>query len=457
MEETVQSIFDYIDNHFDDHVAEVQRYLQQPSVSAQNLGMQECAEMTAEYLRALGADARLVPLEGGHPVVYGTLRSNSSDKTLLIYNMYDVQPPEPMEGWSSPPWEAAIVDGKIIARGAFNSKGPLMAFVNAVQSIKAVTGDVPVNMILLVDGEEELGSLHLPQFIDAYQDELKQAEAMYGHMPSEMIKGRPQVILGFKGNAYFELEVKLREFDVHSMTAPVVRNPVWRLIWALNSMRGPDDRIVIDGFYENVRPPSQDDIDLLPGLVDLYGPEALAATYRVGDAYRVKLSGSDFVRELMFTPTLNIDGFLAGYTEPGSKTIVPASAMAKLDARLVPDMTVDEVLGKIRRHLDKSGFEDVEVRFLTGYGAAKTDVNSPVAQAAIRSIEKMGVKPTVAPLMPGSAPEAMFAEPPLSLPFAMSGLGHGWLMHSPNEYFEVEGVRACEKSAVAFLYEYAAT
>ena len=456
MEETVQSIFDYIDSHFDDHVAEVQRYLRQPSVSAQNLGMQECAEMTAEYLRALGADVRLVPLEGGHPVVYGTLRSNISDKTLLIYNMYDVQPPEPLEGWSSPPWEAAIVDGKIIARGAFNSKGPLMAFVNAVQSIKAVTGDVPVNMIFVIDGEEEMGSLHLPQFIEAYQDELKQAEAMYFHAPSETMKGRPQVMLGFKGTAYFELELKLWEFDVHSATAPVLQNPVWRLLWALNSMRGPDDRIVIDGFYDNVRPPSEEDIDLLPGLVDLYGPRGLASMFHIDERYRVNLTGPDFVRELMFTPTLNIDGFLAGYTGPGSKTIVPASAMAKLDARLVPDMTVDEVLGKIRRHLDKFGFEDVELRFVTGYGPAKTAVNSPVAQAAIRSIEKMGVEPAVAPLVPGSAPQVMFAEPPLSLPFAMSGLGHGFLLHAPNEYFEVEGVLACEKSAVAFLYEYAA-
>jgi acetylornithine deacetylase/succinyl-diaminopimelate desuccinylase-like protein len=457
MEETVQSIFDYIDGHFDDHLAEVQRYLRQPSVSAQNLGMQECAEMTAEYLRGLGADARLVPLEGGHPVVYATLRSNSSDKTLLIYNMYDVQPPEPLEGWSSPPWEAAIVDGKIIARGAINTKGPLMAFVNAVQSIKAVTGDVPVNMMFVIDGEEELGSLHLPQFIDAYQEELKQAEAMYFHMPSEMIKGQPQVILGFKGNAYFELELKLREFDVHSATAPVVRNPVWRLVWALNSMKGADDRIVIDGFYDNVRPPSQEDIDLLPGIVDVMGPETLASMYHLTDPYRVKLSGTDFVREFLFEPTLNIDGIIAGYTEPGSKTIVPASAMAKLDARLVPDMTVEEVLGKIRKHLDKCGFEDVEVRFVTGYGPAKTRASSPVAQAAVRSIEKMGLKPCVDPLVPGSAPEAMFARPPLSLPFAVSGLGHGFLMHSPDEYFEVEGVRACEKSAVAFLYEYAAT
>ena len=456
MEETVQSIFDYIDSHFDDHVAEVQRYLRQPSVSAQNLGMQECAEMTADYLRTLGADAQLVPLEGGHPVVYGTLRSNSSDKTLLIYSMYDVQPPEPLEGWNSPPWAAAIVDGKIIARGAFNSKGPLMAFVNAVQSIKAVTGDVPVNMIFVIDGEEEMGSLHLPQFIDAYQDELRRAQAMYFHMPSEMIKGRPQVILGFKGNAYFELEVKLREFDVHSGIAAVARNPVWRLVWALNSMRGADDRIVIDGFYDNARPPSQEDLDLLPGIVDVLGPEALAGMYRMNDPYSVNLAGPDFVRQVLFEPTLNIDGFLAGYTGPGSKTIVPASAIAKLDARLVPDMTVEEVLGKIRNHLDKCGFEDVEVRFVTGYGPAKTRASSAIAQAAIRSIEKMGVKPGVAPLVPGSAPEAMFAEPPLSLPFAMSGLGHGFLMHAPNEYFEVEGVRACEKSAVAFLYEYAA-
>ena len=159
-EDTLQQIFEYVDQHFDDHLAATQRYLRQPSISTENLGIQKCAEMTAEMLRDLGADARLVPLKGGHPVVYGHLTSRNSDRTLLVYGMYDVQPVDPLEAWDSPPFEARIVDGRIIARGAINTKGPLMAFIHAVHSIQAVTGDVPVNLIFLIDGEEELGSRH---------------------------------------------------------------------------------------------------------------------------------------------------------------------------------------------------------------------------------------------------------------------------------------------------------
>jgi len=453
-ENTIQQIYEYVDQHFDEHLAATQRYLRQPSVSAKSLGIQECAEMTAEMLRALGAEARLVPLEGGHPVVYGHLPSKSTDRTLLVYGMYDVQPVEPLEAWESPPFEANIVGDRIIARGAYNSKGPLMAFINAVHSIQAVTGDVPVNMIFLIEGEEELGSLHLPQFVEKHADELKAAEAMYFHFPTEMVKGYPQICLGFKGIAYFELEVRTLTTDTHSMAAPVVNNPVWRLLWALNSMRGADDRIVIDGFYENVRPPTDEDERLLMDLVDAWGPSAFKAMYGITQ-FREGLDGVDFVREEIFAPTLNIDGFLSGYTEAGVKTIVPASAMCKIDIRLVPDMTVQQMMDKVRAHLDRYGYEDIELRFVTGYDPAKTSSKEPVAQAAVRAVRGLKSDPKVVPMIPSSAPQAMFSAPPLNLPFVLSGLGHGWLMHAPNEYFEVEGLRICEKSAVAFLHEFA--
>ena len=280
-EDTLQQIFEYVDQHFDDHLAATQRYLRQPSISTENLGIQECAEMTAEMLRDLGADARLVPLQGGHPVVYGRLMSGNSDRTLLVYGMYDVQPVDPLEAWDSPPFEARIMDGRIIARGAINTKGPLMAFIHAVHSIQAVTGDVPVNLIFLIDGEEELGSRHLPQFIEQYTDELKTADAMYYHLPLETVKGHPQVSLGFKGIAYFELEVKTLPTDAHSMVGPVVNSSVWRLIWALNSMRGADDRIAIDGFYENVQPPTEEDERMLTDLLDIWGPRAFKEMYGI--------------------------------------------------------------------------------------------------------------------------------------------------------------------------------
>ncbi len=455
MGNTLDRVFDYIDQHFAEHLAATQRYLRQPSISTQNVGIQDCAEMTAEMLRNLKCEAGVVPLQGGHPVVYGHLASRSSDRTLLIYGMYDVQPVEPLEAWESPPFEANVVGDRIIARGAFNTKGPLMGFLNALQSIQAVTGDVPVNMIFLIEGEEELGSRSLPQFIMKYAEELSAADAVYFHLPTEMVKGYPQVILGCKGAAILELEVKTLTTDAHSLAAPVVNSPVWRLIWALNSMRGADDRIVIDGFYENAKPPTDEEERLLADLVDAWGPEGFAAMYGVTD-FRRELAGADFCREVIFAPTLNIDGLLAGQPEAGIKTIVPASARCQMDIRLVPDMTVQEVLGKVRAHLDQHGYEDITLRLLAGLDPAKTSLGQPAALAAIESIRKMGIEPRVVPMLPGSGPIVMFSEPPLNLPFVISGLGHGWLMHAPNEYFEVEGLRACEKSAVAFLHEFSA-
>ncbi len=455
MKKTLDRIYEYIDQHFDEHLAATQRYLRQPSISTQNLGIQECAEMTAEMLRDLGGEASVVPLQGGHPVVYGHLASKSSERTLLIYGMYDVQPVEPLEAWESPPFEANIVGGRIIARGAYNTKGPLMGFLNAVQAIQAVTGDVPVNLIFLIEGEEELGSRSLPQFIARYTEELKAADAVYFHLTTEMVKGIPQVFLGCKGAVIFELEVETLTTDAHSLAAPVVHSPVWRLIWALNSMRGADDRIVIDGFYENARPPTGEEARLFTSLLDAWGPDGLEAMYGVTD-FRQGLEGEDFVREVIFGPTLNINGFLAGQPEAGIKTIVPASAKCQLDLRLVPDMTVQEALDKVRAHLDRHGYEDVRLRFLGGYDPAKIPLEHPMAQAAIRSIRTLGAEPRVVPMLPGAGPIIMFSEPPLNLPFVTSGLGHGWLMHAPNEYLEVEGLRANEKSAAAFLYEFAA-
>lgn len=236
----------------------------------------------------------------------------------------------------------------------------------------------------------------------------------------------------------------------------MVNSPVWRLIWALNRLRGADDRIVIDGFYDHVRPPSEADEHLLTDLVDAWGPEGFKATYGVTD-FRHELKGKDFVREAIFAPTLNIDGFLAGQPEAGIKTIVPATARCQMDIRLVPNMTVEDTLDKVRAHLDKHGYEEVSLRSLAGYDPARVSLDEPLAQAAIRFIRRLGIEPKILPMLPSTGPIIMFNRPPLNLPFVTTGLGHGWLMHAPNEYFEVEGLRACEKSAVAFLHEFAAT
>ncbi len=453
-EQVRQRIYDYIDEHFPEHLAAIQAYLRQPSISAQNVGMEACAEMTADLLRELGARVRLVTFDDGYPIVYGHLASGCSQRTLLVYGMYDVQPVEPLEAWTVPPFAAEIRDGRLIARGAHNTKGPLLAFLQGIRSIRAVAGDVPVNLLFVIEGEEEIGSPHLPLFIERHREELKAAEAVYYHMPKELIPGYPYVVLGYKGVAFLELEVEGQPTDVHSGMAPVVENPAWRLIGALQCLRDARGRILIEGFSDAVTPPDEDDHRLLAELDDVFGPEALSAMYGI-TRFRPDLKREDFARQLIFSPSLNIAGFVAGYTGSGMKTIIPARARCKIDIRLVPEMSVSDIVAKVRRQLDRQGYGDVRLRLLSGYGAAKTPVRAPVAQAALRALRELGATPRAIPLWPASAPQVVFNGPPLHLPVVISGLGRGGHMHAPNEYFEVSGLRDCEKSAVAFLYAFA--
>lgn len=449
-----QRIYDYIDEHFSDHLTAIQAYLRQPSISAHNVGIQDCAELTADVLRELGARVRLVTFDEGYPIVYGHLASRCSQRTLLVYGMYDVQPVEPLEAWIAPPFAADIRAGRLIARGAHNSKGPLMAFLQGVRSLLAVAGDVPVNLLFIIEGEEEIGSRHLPAFIEHHVEELKAAEAVYYHMPKELAPGHPCVVLGYKGIAFLELEVEGQPADVHSGMAPVVENPAWRLIGALHCLRDAEGRILIEGFSDGAEPPDEDDERLLSELADVFSPEALGAMYGI-TRFRSGVTPESFVRELIFSPSVNIAGFTAGDTGSGTKTIIPARAHCKLDIRLLPGMIVSDIVTKVRRQLDRHGYDDVHVRVLSGYGAAKTPVRAPVAQAALRALRELGTTPRAVPLWPASAPQAVFNGPPLHLPVVISGLGRGGLMHAPNEYFEVDGLRDCEKSAVAFLYAFA--
>lgn len=449
-----QRIYDYIDEHFDDHLTAIRAYLRQPSISAQNVGIQACAELTADALRELGVRVRLVTLEDGYPIVYGHLASRQSQRTLLVYGMYDVQPVEPLEAWVVPPFAAEIREGRLIARGAHNTKGPLMAFLQGVRSILAVAADVPVNLLFLIEGEEEIGSPHLPLFIERHAEELKAAEAVYYHMPKELAPGHPCVVLGYKGVAFLELAVEGQPADVHSGMAPVVENPAWRLIGALQCLRDAQGRILIEGFYDRAVPPDEDDQQLLNELSDVFSPETLGAMYGI-TRFRSDLRRENFVRELIFSPSVNIAGLVAGSIGPGTRTIIPARAQCKIDIRLVPEMTVSDIVTKVRRQLDRHGYEDVQLRVLSGYGAAKTSVRTPVAQAALRALRELGTTPRAVPLWPASAPQVVFNGLPLRLPVVISGLGRGGLMHAPNEYFEVQGLRDCEKSAVAFLYAFA--
>ncbi|MDR7555637.1 MAG: M20/M25/M40 family metallo-hydrolase [Armatimonadota bacterium] len=456
----MDDVLRYLDAHFDAHLARVQQFVRQPSISGEGTGMREMAELVADSIRRLDGRAELVPTDGW-PVVYGAVEAGAP-KTLLLYGMYDVQPVEG-EQWLVPPFAGEVVDlpelgPSVVARGVYNTKGPLAGLLFVLEAIQTVRGRLPVNVKFVVEGEEELGSPHLPQFVHATRDRLG-ADATYFAFYNQDRHGKPMLWLGVKGIQYFEIACRggawggPRTRGVHGSNAVWIGSPVWRLLRALATMMDDDEQIQIEGFYDDVAPPSAEDEELLAALARTFDP---ATELWMWDAERFKydLTGAALLRRYLYDPTLNIDGIWGGYTGPGTKTLLPHEVRVKMDVRLVPDMQPERVRQRIRAHLERIGRGDLEVHFYEGYPPAKTSVRAPVVQALVRAIRALGFEPEIWPHIAGSAPFYLFREV-LGQPFAMGGLGHGGRPHSPNEYATLDGMRLFARSVARFLYEYA--
>ncbi len=465
------AVYAHIDANIDDHVGHLQRWLRQRSISAQNDGIQEMAELVRSDFEALGFQETAIVPTDGHPGVWGYL-DQGADKTLMVYMMYDVQPVNP-EDWDSPPFEANIVDhelGKVImARGAVNQKGPQRAFLNAVQSIMAVEGKLPVNLMITAEGEEELGSPNYPQIVDQYEDRLKTADGVIFPFPSQGPTGGANMILGVKGILYYELEAQGGEWggpakaEIHGSFKAIVDSPVWRLTQALASLTTPDgNTVLVDGFYDGVRPPTAEEQRLINGVAANWDDAGMQGQFAVS-RWIDGLTGKDAILEMLYTPSLNIDGIVGGYTEEGVKTILPHKALAKVDSRLPYGLDPDAVLAKVRAHLDAHGFSDIKVTKLSGYPAAQTSVESDLVSAVIRVFNKYGHTPSVQPRIAGSAPFYQFTER-LNLPMVPTGLGYGTGAHAPNEILLIEpkddtgaaSLAEMEKAYVDMLYALAA-
>ena len=467
----VDKVSKYIDSHLDQHISKVQDFLRQPSVSAENYGVRECAELLRDYLAELGCkDARLIET-GSFPVVYGEYNSHA-EKTLLVYMMYDTQPFSDEE-WASPPLEARLVDiepfGKcIVARGAINSKGPLIAFLNALESILAVGDEIPVNLKFVAQGDEELGSQHFARFVEEHKEMLGKADALFGPEASQDEKGTVIIGLGWKGIEYIELECSGKswgrgptEFGIHSSDKSWVDSPVWRMIHALATMTSKDgNRILVEGWYDNVKPPSEEDLELVDKLVETFDEESTKHEMKV-QRFINDLHGKDLLMQYLYSTTLNIDGIWGGYTGPGTKTVLPHKITVKMDIRLVPNQSPEKVVPKIRKHLDKYGYNDVIVRSIDPYDWSKTNVKDSIVQATIKAYRRLGYEPEIWPMNASSVPYYLFNRKPLQLPFIDAGLGYGARAHAPDEYFVIEGnkkvagLAECEKSFVVILDEIA--
>ncbi len=425
----------YLESHLDESLGELARLVAQPSVSAQKLGLQECAAMVAEMLQKRGFTTEIHQTPGS-PIVTAE-RKGKSDKTLLIYNHYDVQPPEPLELWETPPFEPSRREGKMFGRGVSDDKGHITSRLAAMDAVLAAEGDLPITIKYIIEGEEETASINMVDFVQTHKD-LLAADACIWEFGGVDHTDTPMQTLGLRGICYVELSIDLLSTDVHSgLGGSIFPNAAWRLIWVLNSLKGPDERILIPGFYDNIQPPTARDRELMSKLAD--PTEEYKSRYGVPYFLKGLTGGLDLKMEEVFSPTCTICGLTSGYQGPGSKTVLPARASAKVDFRLIPDQDPVDILNKLRAYLDSQGFTDVEITDLGGDAPARTDPDDPfIRMVAETARDVYGVPMTLVPLTGGSGPSHPFVHD-LGLPVATGGMGYpDSHIHAPNENIRVD-------------------
>jgi acetylornithine deacetylase/succinyl-diaminopimelate desuccinylase-like protein len=462
-----------IEKHHDEAVKRLQTWIRQPSIAAENRGMNEGCELMMQMLREAGfSGVKKMPTDG-QPGVFATLDAGAP-KTLGLYFMYDVKQADPAE-WSSPPFEAALLDksglGKIIVgRGAVNQKGPEATLLAAFHAIRSAGKKFPVNLVFVAEGEEEIGSPHFPQVVRNLEvaAALKKCSGVFMPFASQGLDGEVSMFLGAKGVIECELTSSGERWgrgprkDVHSSNKARLDSPAWHLVEALASLVSPDGNDpAIEGYTSKVRPLSDAEKKMIG-----------EAARRMNEAEAKKLLGiQHWVHDVSFEeslellvsrPTVNIEGLVGGYTGPGGKTILPGKAIAKLDLRLVPDMTASESLATLKAHLAKKGFGDIDVNMTGGYDPTSTPPDSAVIRAATAVYKKNGINPVILPRLAGSWPGYVFTGDPLRLPAGHFGLGHGNGAHAPDEYYviessnpKVQGMDGAALSQVEYLYELA--
>ena len=412
-----------------EYIDELKVLIRQPTVSAQGIGIPETARIVLDRTKVRGGiAAEALSVDGGPPTIVG--ETGGGDRTLLIYNHYDVQPPDPLDEWSTPPFEPTERDGFLFGREVSDNKGNLLARLQAIEAYRATVGDLPVRIRVLYEGEEESGSAHLAAFVARYGERLR-ADGCIWEAGYKDAAGRPTISCGLKGIAYVELRVRAANKDAHSSLATIVPNAAWRLVWALATLKNDNDEITIDGFMDAVRPPTPADRALLERLP--FDEQGMLRIHGIKKFVR-GLKGFELRKKHFFEPTCTICGIVSGYTGAGSKTVLPAVASAKIDFRLVPDLTPEKVTKLLRTHLDRRGFEDVEVVPGHGEPPSRWPTDSVTAKAAVDACRgAYGTEPVVYPLLAGSGPMAQVCDT-LGIPVAGFGSGNAASAnHAPNE------------------------
>lgn len=440
----------YIDKHREQFLDELGGLCRIPSRSGNVKALREAAEWIARAFSSIGAEARIFQIEGGAPIVYAEI--GNGPRTLLVYNHYDVQPPEPLEEWSTDPFTPKIIDGRFYCRGASDNKGNLMARLHAVRACLETMGAPPLKVKFLVEGEEETASTHLAEFVRQHKDLLR-ADGCLWECSWKDPQGRHIVACGLKGQCYVELRAKGARRDLHSSYASIVPNPAWRLVWALGTLLDEQYKITIRGWLREARGLGESDERALKRMV--FDGEGMKETFGLREFIR-GMSGGELARGFLYAPTCTICGLRAGYTGEGPKTVLPSEAVAKLDFRLVPDMTPEKLLVYLRRHLDERGFSDVTIHPLGHIMPAKTDCEDRIVHAAIAAIREVCDKePIVYPVAPWSGPLNDVCGA-LNIPSVAFGVGHADSRdHAPNENIKISDYYEGVRCMAAFLSMYA--
>lgn len=410
-------------------------YLRIESISTQHKQIPETVAYVKRLIERTGGEVKVLDDLGGHPVVYGFFSaspSGNSDRTLLFYNHYDVQPPEPLEEWHTDPFEPTVRDNVLYARGVSDNKANFMARLNALSILKE-SGDLSCNVKFLLEGEEEIGSPNLGPYVEKYA-ELFKADACIWEAGSKDKYENYIVSGGMKGIAYFDMEVTTAAIDIHSSVAAIADNPAWRMIHALDSMKNKQNEIVVEGFYDGVPPLSEKDKEAAASQP--FHAEEVKEQYGLTGNFITEGTDVTPTEALAFHPTMTVCGFSSGYTGPGVKTVLPKTAKAKLDCRLVPGQDPEHIHQCIRKHLDDHGYQDISLNMIAAEGAQRTSVDDPFIETVVRTAEKVygAENPVVvSPSMAGTGPGEFF-EKHLNVPVA--GVGSGWAYsgaHAPNE------------------------
>lgn len=454
-------------------VKRLQDWVRKPAIAAENRAMEEGCEHMMQLAREAGfQNVAKVPTDG-HPSVFATLDAGAA-KTVGLYFMYDVKQVDPAE-WSSPPFDAALVDKPgfaqvLMGRGAVNQKGPQAALLAALHAIRGAGKKLPVNLVLVAEGEEEIGSPHFSQVVrrPEVSAALKRCLGIFMPSAAQDPDGTVLVSLGAKGVVELELVASGAKWgrgpkkDVHSSNRARLDSPAFHLVQALATLVTADGDPAIEGFADAARAASAEQKALLDAAAARLS-EATTKKSLSADRWAHDLPWRASLEQFLFTPTVNIEGLVAGYTGPGGKTVLPHRAVAKLDLRLVPDMTYDGAIAALKAHLAKRGFGDIEVNPSGGYDPSSTAADAALIQAQLAVYRKAGLDPILWPRNAGSYPGFVFTGEPLRLPAGHFGLGHGSGAHAPDEYYviessnpKVQGWDGAVRSYVDFLYELAA-